>query len=197
MNQYDVALNQIRQQIMNDSENKEYTKKNLLPIYEVNSKSRILIIGQAPGLKAQLSKTIWNDLSGDRLREWLGVSKEQFYNVDLFGLIPIDFYYPGKSKTGDLPPRKEFAEKWHPLILENLKNVKLILLVGTYAQAFYLKDSRKKTLTETVKAYQEYLPMYLPLSHPSPLNFRWRNKNPWFEKEVIPQLKKLVKDIIK
>lgn len=197
MNTYDLSLNKIREQIMQDPQNKDYTKKDLIPIYEVNSRSKILIIGQAPGLKAQMSASTWNDKSGDRLREWLGVTRDEFYNPDFFGLVPIDFYFPGKGKTGDLPPRKGFAEKWHPLILKNLKEVQLIVLIGTYAQAFYLENKKKKTLTETVKSFKEYLPKYFPISHPSPLNFRWRNKNPWFENEVVPHLQKLVENIIR
>lgn len=196
MNIYDNALNAIYNNIIDDSENMKYTKMGLLPIYSVNSKSRILIIGQAPGLKSQTNETTWNDLSGDLLRQWLGVTKDQFYNPDLFGLLPMDFYFPGKGKTGDLPPRKGFADKWHSKILPNLKHVKLILLIGSYAQKYYLKDKMKKNLTDTVKAYEEYLPLYFPLSHPSPLNFRWRNKNPWFVIEVIPSLQKLVSSMI-
>lgn len=168
MNSYDLSLEKIRKQIINDPENTIYTEKKWLPIYDLNSKSKILIIGQAPGIKAQMTNTTWNDKSGDRLRKWLGVSREQFYNVDLFGLMPMDFYYPGKKTTGDLPPRKGFAEKWHPLILKELKEVKLIILIGLYSQRFYLKEGNKKTLTNTVKAYKEYLPKFFPISHPSP-----------------------------
>ncbi len=197
MNPYDDALKKIKEKIIEDAQNKEYTKNNLMPIYEVNSRSKILVIGQAPGIKAQTSETTWKDKSGDRLRDWLGVSNEEFYNVDLFGLMPMDFYFPGKGKTGDLPPRKGFAEKWHPQILKNLRNVKLILLIGAYAQAFYLKDQMKTNLTETVKSFKEYLPIYFPLSHPSPLNFRWRKNNPWFEEEIIPTLHSLIQKIIK
>lgn len=196
MNKLDAALDDIRNQIIKDPKNKAYTNQNLMPIYQVNSRSKILIVGQAPGLKAQMSNTTWHDKSGDLLRLWLGVTCEQFYNVDLFGLIPMDFYFPGKGKTGDLPPRKGFAEKWHPLILSKLKNVKLIILIGAYSQKFYLKKEMKKTLTETVKAYPTYLPTYFPLSHPSPLNFRWRNKNPWYEEKTIPALQRIIKNLI-
>lgn len=196
MQTHDKALDEIRKKIINDIQNEAYTKNGFIPIYSANSKSKIIIIGQAPGIKAQMNETTWNDKSGDRLRDWLGVSKEVFYNVDNFGLIPMDFYYPGKGQTGDLPPRKGFAEKWHPLILEHLKDVRLILLVGTYAQSFYLGKNMKGSLTKTVASYTEYLPLYFPLAHPSPLNFRWRNKNPWFENDVIPILKKFVSDIL-
>lgn len=196
VNKYDVALNQIRTDIINSPSNQAFTKKGWEPIYTASSQSKIVIVGQAPGLNAQESNSIWNDQSGDRLREWLGVSREQFYNTNDFALIPVDFYFPGKAKTGDKPPRKDFADKWLPKIFNNLVNVKLIILVGTYSQKYYLKHDRKENLTETVRAYKDYLPQYFPLSHPSPLNFRWRNKNPWFELNVIPYLKELVVSIL-
>lgn len=189
--------NEILKRIYNDiqKDNQEYTNLGYLPLYSVNENSKILIIGQAPGIKAQLSNSTWNDLSGDKLRSWLGVTREEFYDENLFGLIPMDYYYPGKGKTGDLPPRKDFAPKWHPLILEHLNNVKLIILIGSYSQKYYLKS--KDNLTTNVFNFKKYLPEYFPLVHPSPLNFRWFNKNPWFESEVIPELQKIIKDIIK
>lgn len=197
MGNKDENLKIIYQNIVNDSANKAYTDLGWLPLYKASSKSKILIIGQAPGIKAQTINESWMDQSGDKLRDWLGVTKEQFYNPDLFGIIPMDFYYPGKGKTGDLPPRISFAEKWHPQIISNMEDVKLIILIGNYAQKFYLKEKYLNTLTNTVKNYHEYLPLYLPLPHPSPLNFRWFNKNPWFEAEVLPILKELTNAIIK
>ena len=107
----------------------------------------------------------------------------------------MDFYYPGKGKSGDLPPRKDFAPKWHPLILAHLKNIELIILIGNYAQHYYLKNN--DTLTSNVKNFKEFLPLYFPLVHPSPLNFRWQNKNPWFKNEVVPKLRKTIRAIIK
>lgn len=191
-----LTLNDIFQMIKDDPMNLSYTKNNHDPLYLVSEKSKIIIVGQAPGIKAEMSGLTWNDKSGDRLREWLGVTRDMFYNQDLFGMIPMDFYYPGKGKSGDLPPRKGFAEKWHPLILKHLKHVKLIVLVGSYAQNYYLGDTKKDTLTETVKAYQSYLPLYFPLVHPSPRNIGWHMNNPWFEKEVIPYLQARVKEIL-
>lgn len=189
-------LNEIRQQIINDIDNLEYTNKGWLPLYTVGHNSKIVIVGQAPGIKAQESGIAWNDLSGDRLREWMGVSKAQFYDTNLFALIPMDFYYPGKGKSGDLPPRKSFSKKWHHKILSKLDKLQLIILVGAYAQKYYLKDAIKNNLTETVRAYQEYLPNYFPIVHPSPLNIRWLSKNPWYKEDVLPSLKAIVNGII-
>ena len=189
-------LKKIKEDIINDIDNVEFTNKGWLPLYTIGPKSKIIIIGQAPGIKAQESGIAWNDLSGDRLREWLGVSKAQFYDTDLFALIPMDFYYPGKGKSGDLPPRKTFSQKWHPKLKSQLKDLRLIILVGSYAQKYYLKNSFKQNLTETVKSFNEYLPEYFPIVHPSPLNIRWQSKNPWFKDEVIPILKAEVNKII-
>ncbi len=189
-------LYKIYNEIINDPDNQEYTIKGWLPIYTVSNESKIVIIGQAPGIKAQESKIAWNDLSGNKLRDWLGVTREDFYETSKFALIPMDFYYPGQGKSGDLPPRRGFAEKWHSKILNELDSLQLIILIGQYSQNYYLKDKAKKNLTETVKAYKEYLPDYFPLAHPSPRNIRWHIKNPRFEEYVIPDLKKIVKSIL-
>lgn len=119
------------------------------------------------------------------------------YDSDIFAIIPMDFYYPGKGKSGDLPPRKDFASKWHPLLLKELPNVELIVLIGQYAQKYYLGNREKSNLTETVKAYKEYLPRYLHLVHPSPRNMMWMKKNPWFEEEVVPVLKERIRGYLK
>ena len=163
------------------------------PIISVSKDSKILIIGQAPGQKVQDSGIPWDDQSGNELRSWLGVDKEQFYNTKLFGLMPMGFCYPGKSATGDLPPRPECAPLWHHQLLDKMKTVKLILLIGQYSQKFYLGSNFKTTLTENVKNYNEHLPKYLPLVHPSPRNKIWQKKNPWFELEVIPHLREIIK----
>src|SRR5690606_27598968 len=157
-----------------------------------SAKSKIIIAGQAPGRKAQESQKPWNDASGIKLRSWMGVTDEQFYDPDLFALLAMDFYYPGKAAHGDLPPRKDFAPKWHVRLLEHMPEVKLIVTVGSYSQKYYLSERAKRTLTETVRSYDEYLPDYFPLVHPSPLNFRWQTQNPWFEAEVVPELRKRV-----
>lgn len=154
------------------------------PIVAASPKSKIAIIGQAPGSVVHQTGIPWDDQSGDRLRNWLNVSKDRFYKAEQFALIPMGFCYPGKGKSGDLPPRQECAPLWHGPLLDELNELKLILLIGTYAQKYYLKESAKKTLTATVKSYKEYLPKYLPLPHPSPRNNIWLKKNVWFEKSA-------------
>ena len=167
------------------------------PVFEAVPESRIVIIGQAPGRKVHESGVPWQDKSGDNLRDWLGITASQFYDPACFAILPMGFCYPGKGKSGDLPPRPECAPKWHPLLLQELKEVKLTLLIGQYAQNFYLGPHKRRTLTETVKNFRDYLPNYFPLPHPSPRNNIWRKKNPWFEAEVLPQLKKLIEVSLK
>jgi uracil-DNA glycosylase len=197
MNEHDLKdLLAIKHAIIEDKMNQDYTKQGLYPLFLADPSSKIMIVGQAPGIKAQSSGLTWNDASGDRLREWLGVNRDTFYNPRFFAMVPMDFYYPGKGKSGDLPPRKGFAETWHPLILNHLQNVKLIILVGSYAQRYYLNDRQKKTLTETVRSYQDYLPQFFPLVHPSPRNIGWHIENPWFMAHVVPTLKELVHQIL-
>jgi len=190
------SFEQLKQEIMADSDNKKYTDEGIEPLFSVPNTAKILIIGQAPGIKAQESKIFFNDKSGVKLREWMGIDDEIFYKSGLIGVVPMDFYYPGKGKSGDLPPRKNFAIKWHSKVLELMPNLELIILVGKYAQDYYLGNDKKQNLTETVFNYKQYLPRYFPIVHPSPLNFRWNNKNPWFIKEVVPELQKRVKEIL-
>jgi uracil-DNA glycosylase len=171
---------------------KKFLPNKPRPIVQASVHSKIIIIGQAPGQKVQDSGIPWDDASGNELRRWLGVSKEQFYDDKLFALVPMGFCYPGKGTSGDLPPRPECAPLWHNQLLMKMKKVTLVILIGQYSQKYYLNEELKPTLTETVKNYQEYLPRYLPLVHPSPRNKIWQKKNPWFETEVIPQLKKIV-----
>lgn len=170
-----------------------HLKDGVKPVVSAHPNSKVVIIGQAPGSIVHQTGIPWDDKSGDRLREWLQVSKEQFYNPELFAIIPMGFCYPGKGKSGDLPPRKECAPLWHEPLLSKIKSVELTLLIGSYAQAYYLEDHRKKTLTETVKNSFEYLPTYLPLPHPSPRNNIWLKKNPWFATEVLPLLRKKIR----
>jgi len=162
------------------------------PVYTASATARILVVGQAPGHKAQDSDTPWNDVSGDNLRRWLGIGRETFYSPELIALMPMDFYYPGKGRSGDLPPRKEFAPAWHPRLLALMPEVRLTILVGQYAQKYYLGERFKGSLTETIRAFEEYAPKYAPLVHPSPLTFRWQTSNPWFQEMVIPRLRQLV-----
>jgi len=173
---------------------KDFIEPN--PVVLASKKSKIIIVGQAPGTKVHQSGIPWDDASGKQLRNWLGVTNEQFYDANNFGIIPMGFCYPGKGKSGDLPPRKECAPQWHQSLLDEMSNVKLVVLIGMYAQNYYLKDKAKRTLTETVDAFQEYLPDYFVLPHPSPRNRFWLTKNPWFEKEVLPQFKKIIKELL-
>ena len=190
------SFEQLKKEIMEDSDNKKYTDEGIEPLFSTPSTAKILIVGQAPGIKAQESKIFFNDKSGVKLREWMGIDDEIFYKSGLIGVVPMDFYYPGKGKSGDLPPRKNFATKWHSKVLELMPNLELIVLVGKYAQDYYLGNEKQQNLTETVYNYKQYLPRYFPIVYPSPLNFRWHNKNPWFIEEVVPELQKRVKEIL-
>ena len=174
-----------------------YLPHGVNPVLAASSKSRIVIIGQAPGSVVHKTGIPWDDKSGDRLREWLNVSKADFYDEELFALVPMGFCYPGKGKSGDLPPRHECAPKWHQPVLDQIENKELIILIGNYAQQYYLHDSAKKTLTDTVRNYREYLPRYIPLPHPSPRNNIWLRKNTWFEEQVIPVLRKKTETLCK
>jgi uracil-DNA glycosylase len=167
------------------------------PIIQASPQSIILIIGQAPGRKVHETGIPWDDPSGRNLRKWLGVTDEQFYNPDLFALMPMGFCYPGSGKSGDLPPRPECAPLWHQKVLDELPSIQLTLLFGQYAQQHYLGNRLKENLTETVKNFKEYLPDYLPLPHPSPRNGIWLKKNEWFQLEVLPELKRIVKKAVR
>lgn len=157
------------------------------PIVQFSPSARLLIVGQAPGSKVHASGVPWDDASGDRLRDWLGMDTETFYGNQV-ALLPMGFCYPGKGKTGDLAPRPECAPLWHKQVLERLPNIGLTLLIGKYAQDAYLVNTGK-TLTATVANFDQYLPNYLPLPHPSPRNNIWIKKNVWFTSNVIPTLK--------
>lgn len=194
----DVMTNieMIREQIMTDSENQAFQEKGWNPVFLASEKAKIVIIGQAPGIKTQEKEEVFRDKSGERLREWMGVTEEEFYHSGKIAVLPLDFYFPGKAKTGDLPPRKDFADKWHPQILKEMPDVELIILMGAYAQKYYLKNKMKKNLTETVLAYQEYLPEYFPIVHSSPLNFRWFRNHPEFEENIVPVLREIIREIM-
>ncbi len=166
-----------------------YLPHGCRPVVQFSEKSRILLIGQAPGTRVHASGIPWDDVSGNTLREWLGVDKKQFYDPDLFALMPMGFCFPGTSKAGDLPPRKECAPLWHERILQEMPNIKLTLYIGQYAQNHYLGDRMRQNLTETVRDWRNFLPDCLPLPHPSPRNRLWLKKNDWFENEVVPVLK--------
>lgn len=173
-------------------------EKNYEPILQLSPKARLLIIGQAPGRKAQESGLPWNDRSGDQLRTWLSLSREEFYNKDRIAIMPIGFYYTGVDKHGeDNPPDIYCAKEWHQRLIDLMPNIELTILVGSYAQNFYLKRRMKSSMTDIVKAWKEYLPEYLVLPHPSWRNNDWVKKNKWFSNELLPMATKLVSTIIK
>ncbi|MDH7447921.1 uracil-DNA glycosylase family protein [Aquimarina sp. 2201CG14-23] len=165
------------------------------PIVSGSIQSKVIIIGQAPGSIVHKTGIPWDDKSGENLRRWLGVNETTFYDPDKIGLVPMGFCYPGKGKSGDLPPRKECAPLWHEQLLQKMEGVKLTILVGKYAQDYYLRDMTKRTLTETVKNFETYLPNYFVLPHPSPRNNIWQAKNEWFGKEVLPKLKETILEL--
>ena len=167
------------------------------PVVRPSSTARILIIGQAPGTRVHATGIPWNDPSGDKLREWMGLDRELFYSSKKIAIMPTGFCYPGKGKSGDLPPRPECAPTWHPRLMQHMRKIELILLIGMYAQKYYLQESAQKTLTETVRMWRQFAPLYLPMPHPSPRNKLWLKKNPWFESECVPALQKKVKKLIR
>jgi uracil-DNA glycosylase len=167
------------------------------PVLRAAASARILVVGQAPGTKVHASGIPWDDQSGKRLRQWLGLSPEIFYDETQIAIIPMGFCYPGKGTSGDLPPRPECAAQWHRQLLALLPDIQLTLPIGQYAQRYFLADRLKTNLTETVKNWPEYLPDFMPLPHPSPRNIFWLKRNEWFEKEAVPELQKLVKAILK
>jgi len=166
------------------------------PVFQIGRQARILIIGQAPGIKAHDSGIPWNDASGERLREWMGLDEKNFYDKKSIAIIPMGMCYPGKGERGDLPPRKECFSHWHERLITGLPDLELILLIGNYAQSAYLQNSRKKNLSETVRSFKDYSPRFFPLPHPSPLNNIWLSKNKWFEQSVVPELRQKVAEIL-
>lgn len=190
------TFEQLVADIMADPQNISFTSEGIKPLFTVPKTARINIVGQAPGIRAQESGLYWNDPSGDNLRQWLGVDRDFFYNSGLFSVVPMDYYFLGYGKSGDLPPRRGFAEKWHTRTLALVPNVRLTLLIGSYAQRYYLKQKSTAKLTETVRNYEAYLPQYFPLVHPSPRNNIWQAKNPWFLEQVVPVLRERVHQII-
>ena len=167
------------------------------PVLSVSAESRVLIIGQAPGRKVHATGIPWNDPSGDTLRAWLGVDREKFYDPSNFALMPMGFCYPGKGRSGDLPPRPECAPLWHARLRARMPRIQLTLLIGQYAQAHYLGDAAGDTLAATVRRAAEFLPAFLPLPHPSPRNRLWLRKNAWFEQEIVPLLRARVADVFR
>ena len=160
------------------------------PVVVPRPGARILIVGQAPGTKVHESGIPWNDRSGDRLRDWMGLDRETFYSSGRIAIMPMGFCYPGVLPNGgDAPPRPECAPQWHAELLGHMPEIELTILAGMYAQKEYLGKARKKTLTETVRSWREYLPRYLPLPHPSWRSGNLLKKNPWIEDEILPYLR--------
>lgn len=162
------------------------------PVLRAKRAARILVVGQAPGVKVHETGIPWNDASGKRLREWMDMDESEFYDARRIAIIPMGFCYPGTGRSGDLPPRKECAELWHQRLLSLLPKIQLVLLVGQYAQKHYLENPCP-TLAETVRQREKYDPWYFPLPHPSPRNIGWLKKNPWFESKTVPQLRREIR----
>jgi uracil-DNA glycosylase len=160
------------------------------PVLRASATARILIVGQAPGTKVHETGVPWNDPSGDRLREWLDIDRETFYDETRIAVVPSGFCYPGRhERGGDLPPRPECAPLWHPPLRAHMPEIAVTLLVGQYAQWHYLGKRRGKTLTETVQRWRDFAPEYFPTPHPSWRSTNWLRKNPWFEAEALPDLR--------
>lgn len=184
-------IHRIREAIMADEANAVFTGLGWRPVFAASPESRVLLVGQAPGRRAQESGIPWDDASGDTLIRWLGVDRETFHDPRAFAIVPMDFYFPGKAASGDLPPRRGFAATWHPPIFAQLAQLRLTVLVGAHAQRAYLPD-RRSTLTETVRHWRDFGPELFPVVHPSPRNIAWQQRNPWFEAETVPDLRAAV-----
>jgi len=166
------------------------------PVLRARESAVVLISGQAPGTRVHLTGIPWNDRSGDQLRQWLQLERDVFYDEERIAIIPVGFCYPGRGKMGDLPPRTLCSKVWLEPLLGHLPNLRLKLLVGSYAQRVHLGARCKSNLTETVRAWREYLPEYFPLPHPSFHNIRWQRINPWFQDEVVPAARRLVHEVL-
>ena len=175
----------------------EYLPLGPRPVLRAAASARIMIVGQAPGTRVHETGIPWNDRSGERLRDWLQLDTETFYDETRIAIVPTGFCYPGvNARGGDLPPRPECAPLWHPELARHLPDVRLTLLVGQYAQAYYLGKRRRKTLTETVSAYADYAPGYVPLPHPSWRTTGWQKRNPWFDAELLPEVRRRLRDLL-
>ncbi|QFU77907.1 uracil-DNA glycosylase family protein [Halioglobus maricola] len=161
------------------------------PVVRASTSAKVLIVGQAPGTRVHQTGIPWNDPSGDRLRDWLALDHDTFYDEGKIAIVPMGFCYPGKGKSGDLPPRPECADLWHERVLAAMPEIELVLLIGRYAQVRYLGNSRE-TLTARVHRWQEFGPRFIPTPHPSPRNTLWLRRNPWFEDEVVPAMRERV-----
>ena len=167
------------------------------PVFQAGRGARLLIVGQAPGRRAHESGQPWNDPSGDVLREWMGLDRDAFYDASRVAIVPAGLCYPGTVDGADLPPRRECAPRWQPRFRAALPRIELVLLVGSYAQKYFLKENAKASLGETVRAFREYLPEFFVLPHPSWRNKAWLKRNPWFAADVIPELRRRVDSLMR
>lgn len=192
------TIESITKQIMDDPRDAEFTKRGEKPVFSAPSTALITIVGQSPSLDAQKRGLCWDDRSGDTLRKWLDVDKETFYDSGKFALVPMDFYYLGDvpGDKGMEEPREWVAPTYHPEIMKLLPDVKLTILAGSYAVKYYLNQWSKARLEDTVKNFQEYLPKYFPIVHPSGRTDIWRTEHPWFDKTVVPALREHVHAIL-
>jgi uracil-DNA glycosylase len=165
------------------------------PVLRASAAARILVVGQAPGVRVHASGTPWDDPSGERLRTWMGLDTDRFYDESQIAIIPMGYCYPGRGNSGDLPPHRECAALWLDHLLAKLPQIELTLLIGLHAQRHFLGNRRKRSLTETVKAWRDFAPEYLPLPHPSARNTPWFKRNPWFEQELLPVLHERIKSL--
>ena len=166
------------------------------PILQASASARLLIVGQAPGARAHVSGVPWSDPSGERLRDWMGINTDTFYDAGKIAILPMGLCYPGRATSGDLPPRRECAPLWHERLLAQMPGIKLTLLIGGYAQACYLKDAGHATVTETTRNWRTLAPSVIPLPHPSPRNVAWFKANPWFDAELVPVLKRRSQELL-
>lgn len=195
MNDQEAALERLLAQVRQCRHCEPGLPLGANPVIQAGSAARLLIIGQAPGTRVHHSSIPWNDPSGDRLRDWLALDKSTFYDPQQVAIMPMGLCYPGRGHSGDLPPRPECAPLWHHRVRSLLPDIEMTLLVGQYAQNYYLAD-KPKTLTDTVRQWQRWAPRYLPLPHPSPRNTLWLRRNPWFEADVVGFMRKRVHQLL-
>ncbi len=190
-----IALKDLLEEVRSCRRCEQHLPEGPRPVFQLQASARILVAGQAPGRKVHQSGVPFDDASGDRLRSWLGVDRDTFYDASKIAILPMGFCYPGTGKSGDLPPRPECADAWREPLLKKLRKLELTLVIGQYAMAYHLPQARGN-LTETTMAWRDYFPGLLPLPHPSPRNNLWLRRNPWFEAEVIPALQQRVTDLL-
>ena len=191
-----VSLEKLLQEVRGCRACEAYLPLGPRPILQISGSASILIVGQAPGIAVHRTGIPWNDPSGKTLRAWMGVDEAVFYDARRIAIIPMGYCYPGRGKSGDLPPRRECAELWLDKLLGYLPDIELTLLIGQYAQRHFLASRRKASLTETVRSWQDYGPDLLPLPHPSPRNRGWLKRNPWFESELLPAMRGRITEVL-